>query len=304
VAWRLFIALPVSLLLILGVTPASGGAGGGTSGRILLTGDKIELFSPAAGESRAVATRGGEPAFLPSGKGFVYIREGGCAPDGHGGCFTRYSVFEKLFSQRSPEVRGRRLFGWNRFFVREIDVAPDGRLVFSASPGAGPQRTLSIYTASPDGRHVHRLTRGHFDNDPVVSRHGRIAFARRVHGRAQIFTIRLGGGGLRQLTDDGRRDRLPDWSPSGRRLVFISQPPGSDAFNRRDIYSIGAGGGPERRLTHNRKIEDDPVFSPDGRQIAFLRGGDLWMMSAAGKHPHEVLKGRGYVGFEGGVDWG
>jgi Tol biopolymer transport system component len=214
-------------------------------------------------------------------------------------------VFEKSFRRGGPKVRGRRIFGWNEFFVREVDVARDGRLVFSASPGPGPTGTLSIYTSSRGGRHVRRLTRGHFDNDPVVSPDGRrIAFARRVHGRAKIFSIRLGGGGLTQLTHDRGRDRLPDWSPNGRRLVFISQPRGHDAFGRREIYAVGAGGGRERRLTHNREIEDNPVFSPDGRHIAFLQDGDLWVMGAEGGAPREVLKGRGYVGFEGGVDWG
>lgn len=303
---RIVIALSAAAALALAATPASSGAGRRPSGRILLTGEKVELFSPATGAVRPVATRGGEPAFLPSGRGFVYIRESGCSPDGHGGCFTNYSVFEKSFSQRNPRAMGRRVFPWREFFVREVDVAPNGRLVFSASPGPGPRKNLSIYTASLSGRHVRRLTRGHFDNDPVVSPGGsRIAFARRVHGgRAQIFSIRLGGGGLTQLTHDRGRDRLPDWAPNGRRLAFISQPPGRDAFRRREIYTVGAGGGRERRLTHNREIEDDPVFSPDGRHIAFLRDGDLWTMGAGGGAPREVLRGRGYVGFEGGVDWG
>jgi Tol biopolymer transport system component len=301
----LAISISAATTLALAASPASSGAGGHHRGRILLTGAKIELFSPATGRLRAVATRGNQPAFLPSGKGFVYIREGGCAPAGHGSCFTRYSVFEKSFRQRSAKVRGRRIFGWNAFFVREVDVARDGRLVFSASPGPGPKGTLSIYTSSRTGRHVRRLTHGHFDNDPVVSPDGRrIAFARRVHGRAQIFTIRIRGGGLRQLTHDRGRSRLPDWSPDGRRVVFISQPRGRDAFGRREIYTVGAGGGPERRLTHNRRVEDDPVFSPDGRHIAFLQSQDLWTMGAGGGRPHEVLRGRGYVGFEGGVDWG
>lgn len=304
-ARRLAIALSAAAALALAASPASSGAGSRPPGRILLTGGKIELFSPATGRSRAVATRGGEPAFLPSGKGFVYIREGGCAPAGHGSCFTRYSVFEKPLSRRDPKVRGRRIFGWNAFFVREVDVAPDGRLVFSASPGPGPKKTLSIYTSSRGGRHVRRLTRGHFDNDPVVSPDGRrIAFSRRLHGRAQIFSIGIGGRGLRRLSHDRRRNRLPDWAPNGRRLVFISQPPGGNAFGRREIYTVGAGGGRERRLTHNSKVEDDPVFSPDGRHIAFLQGGDLWTMGAGGGRPHEVLEGRGYIGFEGGVDWG
>lgn len=244
---RLLIAC--SLLALLGLmTPAARAAN--LPGRILVNGGdaKLELFDPATGARRMVAKHASESAFLPSGKGFAYIREGGCFHSGHG-CFTEYSVFEKSFGERNPSAPGRRVFSWTRFFVRSLDVAPNGRLIFAAEPGPGPGshgRGMEIYSSAPNGTGGRRLTHNKvFDNDPRVSRDGHfIAFARKVNGRGQIFRMRIGGSHERRVTVDGRRDRLPSRSPSGRRIVFISQGAGPEGSRNRHIYSIAATGGP------------------------------------------------------------
>ncbi len=305
-ARRLLIAC--SLLALLGLpTPAAHAAN--LPGRILVNGGdaKLELFDPATGVRRVVAEQASEPAFLPSGKGFAYIREGGCFHIPRG-CFTEYSVFEKPFGERDPSAPGRRVFSWTRFFVRSLDVAPNGRLVFAAEPGPGPGnrgRGLEIYSSAPNGTDVRRLTHNSvFDNDPRLSRDGHfIAFARKVHGRGQIFRMRIGGSHERRVTVDGRRDRLPSWSPSGRRLAFISQPAGSEGGKRRHIYSIGSRGGPERQLTTTPGTENNPVFSPDGRSIAFIKLSSLRVMRDDGSNPRRLLAPLRPAGFELGLDW-
>ncbi len=277
-------------------------------GRILVAGDGIDLLNPANGRLRKVTKRGSEPAFIPGGHSFAYISEGGgCAPAGHGSCFTEYSVFVKSLRGDRAAAPGRRLFGWKRFFVRAVDVSRGGRVVFAAKPGPGPDgERLDIYSSNLAGRKVRRLTRDPaFENDPVVSPDGRlIAFVRKVRGRGQIFTMRLDGTHQVRLTDDGRRDRLPSWSPDGHRLVFISQPAGHDAFGRRDLRTVTTAG-VERRLTAIGKGDvDHPVYSPDGRSIAYLRMGNVWLMSARGKDQHLLRRGHEEYEYEAGVDWG
>lgn len=277
-------------------------------GRFLLSaGEEISLFEPGSGELRQLVHFGNEPVFLPSGRAFAYIGSGGCQPDGHDGCYTLYSVFVKGLGDENVVDRGRRLFGFKRFFVRSVDVSRRGRVIFSASAGPGPSpggRREEIYSSNLAGLDVLQLTHNRvFDNDVAVSPDGRwVAFAERVHGQGQIFTMRIDGSHLRRLTNDGRRDRLPAWSPDGRRIVFISQP--GSRFSRREIYSVPSHGGPERRLTHNDGIEEEAVFSPDGRWIAYLRTGALWAMRANGTAPRKLLRAQGYGGWEGGIDWG
>ena len=49
---------------------------------------------------------------------------------------------------------------------------------------------------------------------------------------SEIYTIKAGGGGMRQLTDNSTRDRYPYYSPSGKRLAYS----GFDG-NDYEIYS-------------------------------------------------------------------
>ncbi len=293
----------LSTVALLAAAGAAGSAADDSGSRILASGDGIDLLNPVNGRVRKVAADGGEPAFVPGHRAFAYIREGGAR-----GGFTLYSVFVKSLRDHRTAAPGRRLFDWKDFFVREVDVSPNGRLIFAATPGPGPKRgRLDIYSSNLAGQDVRRLTRTpDFENDPVVSPDGRlIAYARKVGGRAQIFVMRIDGSHQRQLTKDGRRDRLPSWSPDGRRLVFIAQPAaGDNVFGRRDLRTVTTGG-VERRLTGIESGDvSDPVYSPSGRSIAFLRHESVWLMSARGRQKRLLHHVRGLVGYEGGIDWG
>src|ERR1700710_204793 len=137
---RALALLPLFALAIFASNTAAASRNG--PGAILSSGDNIDLVNPVNGNTREVVrNRGTEPAFVPGGGRFVYIRDGGGAAAGHGVSFTEYWDFIKSLKS-PPAAPGRRLFDWKQFFVREVDVSPSGRLVFAASPGPGPKRDL------------------------------------------------------------------------------------------------------------------------------------------------------------------
>jgi len=66
----------------------------------------------------------------------------------------------------------------------------------------------------------------------------------------------------------------PEWSPSGKRIVYSS---------RGDLWSVSRAGGRPRRLTRTRDIEESPRFAPDRRSIGFVDRSGIWLLHADGQ---------------------
>ena len=79
------------------------------------------------------------------------------------------------------------------------------------------------------------------------------------------------GSNLRRLTHSSGNDLLPDWSPDGTQIAFMS-----DRDGDWDIFVMDADGSNLRRLTNNSGNDLFPNWSPDGRKIVFEsdRDGD------------------------------
>jgi dipeptidyl aminopeptidase/acylaminoacyl peptidase len=84
-------------------------------------------------------------------------------------------------------------------------------------------------------------------------------------GTTQIYLVPLGGGEMRQLTNDEHSSASPRWSPDGEKLAFISARDGED-----QIWTIDISSGALTKITHlSTGAGGDPVWSPDGNWIAF-----------------------------------
>jgi Tol biopolymer transport system component len=85
-----------------------------------------------------------------------------------------------------------------------------------------------------------------------------------------IWSLPIGGGVARRLTDDLTDGAQPDWSPDGKRLVFQSYRDGTF-----QIWTVNADGTGLTQHTHGPFDCREPRFSPDGKTIAFAsdRGG-------------------------------
>lgn len=98
---------------------------------------------------------------------------------------------------------------------------------------------------------------------------GRIAFTANLHGSWQLFTMTPAGTGLRQITHiPGSTDvnLFQNWSPDGRRLVYVSSQAGSP-----DLYVVNADGTGTRRLTSGPAEDLAPTWAPDGTHLTFAR---------------------------------
>jgi Tol biopolymer transport system component len=121
-------------------------------------------------------------------------------------------------------------------------------------------------------------------DDPNVSPRGdAIAFST-LGLEEDLWMIRPDGTGLRKVTDDGHRKRLPSFSPDGKSLVFHSD---RDGFW--NIWTIGVDGSGLTQLTEDKTSAlAYPVFSRDGTKLAvtsFRTGPRIIPFGARSKAP-------------------
>src|SRR5213080_2306196 len=80
----------------------------------------------------------------------------------------------------------------------------------------------------------------------------------------QIYLVPVGGGEVRQLTNDEHSSASPRWSPDGEKLAFVSARDGDD-----EIWTIDVSSGALKKVSSISTGAGDPVWSPDGNWIAF-----------------------------------
>jgi len=214
--------------------------------------------------------------------------EGYFAPDGRRICYQGvpqgypfYQIYVQPFDAAAPRPtsatrvspgRGRTTCSW---------FSPDGtRLLFASShpdPAIDKTEADAKAQAEEDAR-TGRRRRYQWDFDPHMD----------------LFTSRLDGSDLRQITDTPGYDAECSWSPDGTRLLFVSDRDG-DA----DIYVADADGGNVRQVTDEPGYDGGPFFSPDGAWICYRTDRlekdmlQIHVMRADGSADTAVTAGKG-----------
>jgi dipeptidyl aminopeptidase/acylaminoacyl peptidase len=109
-------------------------------------------------------------------------------------------------------------------------------------------------------------------SDPQVSPDGKLVAY--VVGAADLAANKLTsdlwlapteGGAPRQLTNSGKKDKHPRWSPDGKQVLFESNRSGDN-----QLWVIDVAGGEARQLTTIGTEASDAQWSPDGKWVAFV----------------------------------
>lgn len=112
---------------------------------------------------------------------------------------------------------------------------------------------------------------------PTGGGRGQIAFVSERTGLPQIHLINADGSDIRPITNMPGGACQPDWSPDGKRLVFISpcDDPQKTRFVDAVLYTVNADGSDLYPLPDSAGGDYDPAWSPDGNKIAYtsLRDG-------------------------------
>lgn len=113
---------------------------------------------------------------------------------------------------------------------------------------------------------------------PLGGGMGQIAFASTRTGIPQIYVISVDGTGIRQITNEQDGACQPDWSPDGKRLVYVSPcRQKQDFYQGSSLYLIDADGENRTALPTSLGGDFEPAWSPGGRRIAFTSLRDGYM---------------------------
>lgn len=120
---------------------------------------------------------------------------------------------------------------------------------------------------------------------PTPELWGRIVFATNRFGDSEICVINADGSNLQRLTSNQVYDWHPNWSPDGKKIVFVTN---RDGAGTDEIYLMNPDGSGTVRLTHTKAEENTPIWHPDGNRIFFSSERDgnweLYSMSPDGSH--------------------
>ena len=93
-----------------------------------------------------------------------------------------------------------------------------------------------------------------------------------------LFLIRPDGTGVRQLTNDVHKDRVPRWSPDGDRILFYSD----RSSKSYEAWTIRPDGSGIQQISAAHGVPlFDPIWSPDARRILYSLESRVEIVDAA-----------------------
>ncbi len=116
------------------------------------------------------------------------------------------------------------------------------------SRGARPVRSSSV---------IYKGIWSPFGGDMVVA--GRVG-----SGNTEIMRLSADGGTATRLTNHPAIDTMPNWSPDGSKLAFVSDRTGTP-----QIYLMNPDGSGQRRISFQGSYNVNPVWSPREDRLAY-----------------------------------
>jgi Tol biopolymer transport system component len=208
-------------------------------------------------------------------------------------------------------------------FVGCAEWSPDAtRLACEVLDFTNPNSDRTgVYTVrSSDGGDLQRVTSnpGGEDCPSDYSPNGkRIVFTRASETVHALFTVKLDGSGMRQITPPGMNFNFcgASWSPQGNEILFSARVPNDEHSTIWVVHADGSGlrqipvpgcGGPDS--SPNWVGCFNPSWSPDGKQIVFGRQPattlqrDIYTVNADGSGLFRVTNTPAVEEFH--ADWG
>lgn len=139
----------------------------------------------------------------------------------------------------------------------------NGRIAFTRDPGT---KKLDLWSARSNGANEQLMADAPYTEFEAAQSptSKRIVYSAFIGGSYNICRLTFSGD-CHQLTDSAPWDRVPAFSPDGKKIVWA---------RGAELYKMNADGSGKRRLVDLPGTENSPVWSPNGDRIAFERFRD------------------------------
>lgn len=186
----------------------------------------------------------------------------------------------------------------------EADVepawSPDGTQIVFASARDDPEN-VQLYIMNADGSDQRPIQPFEASDSwaPSWSPDGqRIIYQTNRDGNFEIYMVNVDGTGRINLVNDLPdpdfpdfplpNDGMPDWSPDGSKIVFVSDRGRAD----REIWIMDVDGSNRKQITDNDFDDARPRWLPDGKHVLFESTRDgrrsIYIMDAGGENVQRV----------------
>ena len=244
----------------------------------LSTGEKRKLTFPPAGQIDDT------PAFSPDGRSLAFSR--------HSTLSAAEIYLLALSSDVAPKGEPKQIT-----FKRQVSKSPvwtaNGReIIFSSGPYIAPGES-DLWRVPVSGGAPQSLFTSARGLTPALSRQGdRFAYSR-VFSDLNIWRLPVPSpnkkaGGPVSLIASTYDEEAPQYSPDGKRIVFVSRRSGSS-----EVWVCGSDGSNALQLT-SLGATGSPHWSPDGRRIVFDSNAEgqfeIYVMDAGGGTPQRITQ--------------
>ncbi len=236
--------------------------------------------------------------FTPNGKGVIYAsthEAGGHAcpmpPEmGKKYLWAVYETFDIYVADLKGKVKNQ--LTNTPGYDAEATVSPDGKSIVFTSTRNGD---LDLYIMDIDGKNVRQVTHelgydgGAFfspDSKKLVFRASRFnSEAEREEYKEnlkknlvaptnmEIFTCNVDGSDLKQITNLGKANWAPYFTPKGDKIIFASNHHSQRGYDFQ-LYIINTDGTNLQKITTESNFNAFPMFSYDGKKLIFSSNRD------------------------------
>lgn len=169
----------------------------------------------------------------------------------------------------------------------EATISPDGKKIVFTSTRNGD---LDLYTMNIDGTDVKQITTdlgydgGAWfspDSKKIVWRASRPTSGEDVKTykellsqglvmptQMEVFTANADGSDIRQITNIGKANWAPNFTPDGEHIIFASNHEYERGFPF-NLYLMNLDGSGLEKISHDGGFDAFPAFSPDGKKFIF-----------------------------------